>query len=372
MEIVFWTCLGILLWAYIGYPLSMVLRASMTPVPVRPAPAPGHTLPAVTVVLAVRNAAHLLRQRVENLLEQDYPAELLDVVIACNGCSDGTEAVAAELAALDHRVRWTESPASDGKAGALNAGAAMAEGDILVFADARQRFEPASVRHLVDALHDPAIGGVTGRLMIQRSAAPVAAGVGSYWELETGLRMAESRTGSVVGATGAIYAVRRSLFRPLPRGIILDDVYLPLDIIRRGYRIGMAPAALAWDQPGTDYAGEYRRRVRTLVGNWELLRLMPELLSPVRNPIFVRYVSHKLLRVLTPALCLLMTVAGVLAQGVVYNTAAFGMVALYGLGVLGILVPFRPLAVPSAFVLLHTAGISAMLRPRRGAADLWA
>lgn len=370
MEVVFWICLAGLLWAYVGYPLGMLARAA-----VRRQDPPRESdgvLPSVSVILAVRNAATELSDRVANLLEQDYPAELLEVVIACNGCTDDTEALADELAALHPRVRRISTPGEQGKAGALNAGAAAAEGDILVFADARQRFDSSSVTRLVDALADPQVGGVTGRLVIGQAAAPVVAGVGSYWQLETGLRLAESRTGSVVGATGAIYAVKKALFRPLPHGVILDDVYLPMDIVRRGYRIGMAPDAVAWDRPSSDYAGEYRRRVRTLVGNYELLRLMPHLLSPVHNPIFVRYVSHKLLRVLTPLLCLGVVLAGVLANGIAYNAVAVAVLMVYALGVLGLLLPIRALAIPSAFLLLHTAGVSAMLRPRRGAADLWA
>jgi hypothetical protein len=216
------------------------------------------------------------------------------------------------------------------------------------------------------------VGGVTGRLLIASSDHAGVNGVGSYWKLETRLRMAEAQTGSVVGATGAIYAVRRSHFTPLPPAVILDDVFLPMAIVMQGRRMTMAPSAIAYDYPSHDYATEYRRRVRTLVGNIELLRIMPRLLSPVSNPIFGRYVSHKLLRLLTPLLCLGLLGSGLLAEGALYPIVAGLLLFLYGLGALGLVVRARMLALPSAFLLLHTAGIAALVRPARRAADVWA
>lgn len=371
MEIGFWICCLVLFWTYVGYPASIMGRAAVRGVEHERREPGASGQPTVTVVLAVRNAAAELAERVTNLAEQEYPAELLDIVIACNGCTDDTEQRAEELAAGNSRVRFVCSPGEQGKAGALNAGAAAARGELLVFADARQRFERSAVRELVAAFQDPTVGGVTGRLLIGSSGDGVVEGVGRYWQLETQLRLAEARTGSVVGATGAIYAVRRELFRPLPPAVILDDVYLPMSIVRQGYRIAMAPAAVAYDRPSSDGAAEYRRRVRTLVGNLELVRLQPELLSPVSNPIFVRYVSHKLLRVLTPVFCIGLVVTGLFVTGPVYRGTAGVLLLGYVLGAVGMVVPARALALPSAFLLLHRAGLAALLRPARRASDVW-
>jgi cellulose synthase/poly-beta-1,6-N-acetylglucosamine synthase-like glycosyltransferase len=215
------------------------------------------------------------------------------------------------------------------------------------------------------------VGGVTGRLVIQHSADPAVAGVSRYWQMETQLRLAESRTGSVVGATGAIYAIRRRLFEPLPQAVILDDVYLPLRIVRKGYRIAMAPRAVAFDRPSGNAAMEYRRRVRTMVGNYELIRLMPELLIPWRNPIFARYVSHKVLRILTPAFCVGSMVSAFMVGGT-YTLFGLAMALMYILGALGMLIPVRALSIPSGFVLLHSAAVSALIRPFRSGAQVWA
>jgi cellulose synthase/poly-beta-1,6-N-acetylglucosamine synthase-like glycosyltransferase len=370
LQIVFWFCLTAVLWTFVGYPAVMVLRSAGR-TPRRPARDPRSVLPRVSIVLAVRNAASTLAGRLENLLLQDYPEDRLEVLVVCNGCTDGADSIARQLAAGDPRIRVLETPAADGKAGALNAGAEAATGEILVFADARQRFDVRAVRRLVRPFAAADVGVVTGRLVIGMPQERDVAGVRSYWELETRLRAAESATGSIVGATGAIYAVRRSLYVALPAGVILDDMYLPLAIVRAGHRAVMAPRAVAYDRPSPSYGVEYRRRVRTLVGNYELLRLMPELLVPGRNPVFGRYVSHKLLRVLTPALCVGLLISGALLDGAAYQGMAAGLAMSYVLGAVGLVTPLRYLALPSAFLLLHTAGIAALLRPGRTASDVW-
>ena len=373
MLILFWICLAALFWTYFLFPATLVghvlLRRLLSRR--RPRHAAGSRLPAATVLLAVRNGASELEDRVRNLLAQDYPADLLDVIVICNGSGEDGERRARALAASEPRVRVLTTPAEAGKAGALNAGAAAATGEVLVFADVRQRFGRRAVRHLVRALRDPAVGGVSGRLRIGSAGVPVVRGVVHYWQLETQLRLAESLSGSVVGATGAIYAVRRSLFRPLPPAVILDDVYLPMMVIAQGYRMTLNLRAVAWDRPSTGYRAEYARRLRTLVGNYELLRHLPWLLSPRRNPIFVRYVSHKLLRALTPAFCLGLLVSGLLLPQP-YHSMADALLVAYALGALGLIAPLPILALPSAFVLLHSAGFAALLRPYRRAAHVWA
>jgi cellulose synthase/poly-beta-1,6-N-acetylglucosamine synthase-like glycosyltransferase len=199
---VFWTLLAAVAWCYAGYPLFIAAQARLRPRPLRPAT--DAVSPRVTVVLAVRNERLALRRRVENLLAQRYPAERLDVIVACNGAVDGTEALARELAAADPRVRVLLSPAALGKAGALNAAVAAATADVVVFADARQRFAPDAVARLVEPFGDPGVGAVTGRLLVERADQASVEGVRLYWGLESRLRDAESRSGSVVGATGAI------------------------------------------------------------------------------------------------------------------------------------------------------------------------
>ncbi len=367
--IAFWTLSGALAWTFAGYPLVMFARARgrrPRSMPVPPAP----TL-RVSVVLAVRDEAPRIPGRLANLLSQAYPAGLLEVLVVCNGCSDGTPAVARRIAAGGARVRVLESPAGAGKTGALNVGVAAATGEIVVFTDARQRFAAAAVHHLVAAFADPLVGAVSGRLVLERPNRPALLGISRYWEWETRLRLAESRTGSVVGATGAIYAVRRELIEPLPTNLILDDVYLPLRVARRGYRVAMVTDAVAYDVPADTEESEYRRKLRTLVGSLQLVRLEPALLSPWQNPLFFRFVSHKVLRVVSPACVVTLLALGLLLSGPIYGTIAAALLSVYVVGVVGLVFRVPLLAMPSAFVLVQAAAIAALMRPNASAHDVW-
>lgn len=369
MQALFWSCFAALSWCYVGYPLTMVARARLRPRPVEPDPS---AEPHVSVVLAVRNEERQLTRRVENLLAQRYPADRLEVVVVTNGCSDHTETVARELARHRPRVRALCSPAEEGKAGALNLGVANARGDVIVFADARQRFDPDAVSRLVAPFGDPAVGAVTGRLMIRRSDRPAVEGTRLYWGMETSLRLAESRTGSVVGATGAIYAVRRDAFQPIPANTILDDVLVPMRIARQKLRVIMAPDAVAFDEPAESSAAEYARKRRTMVGNFQLLRIDPALLLPGANPLWGRFVSHKLLRLLSPLCFLGMLGSAALLSAPLYRVAFAGELAIYLAGFAGLVFPIGIFSVPAAFVMMHGAIFSAFWRARQSAADVWA
>lgn len=370
--LIFWSCAALVTWTYFAYPVGMVLRGRGRRRDGSPPPAlsPAGAVPAVSVVLAVRNGARWLDGRLSNLLEQDYPPEKLDVVVVCNGCVDASEGIARAWASRDPRVRVLESPAEEGKAGALNAGVAAARGDVIVFADVRQSFDPGAIGLLVDAVGRPGVGAVTGRLVIAGSERPAVAGFGRYWRLETLLRMAEAQTGSVVGATGAIYALRREHFEPVPPATLLDDVYIPLRVVERGARVIMEPRAVARDEPTSTQSGEYRRRVRTLAGNLQLLGLVPGVAKPW-HPLFIRFMSHKILRVLSPFFFLGMVVGGFWAGGPFYAAVATAVLLLYAAGALGLVLPVTALSVPAAFVLVQLASVQAMLSTRRTAADLW-
>jgi cellulose synthase/poly-beta-1,6-N-acetylglucosamine synthase-like glycosyltransferase len=371
VEILFWVLIATVTWCYAGYPLFIFARARLRPRALRPSSVGGWQ-PTVTAIIAVRNERSVLTRRVGNLLEQLYPADRLNVVIACNGSRDGTEELAHELARRDPRIRVLVSPAERGKAGAINMAVAEATSDVIVFADARQVFAHDAVTHLVAPFADPAVGAVSGRLMVRRADLASVEGVRLYWGMETRLRDAESRSGSVVGATGAIYGVRRALFPAIPASLILDDVYVPLHIAMTGHRVVMAVDAIAFDEPSSDQKAEFARKRRTMVGNIQLVRAMPGILLPIHNPIFFRYLSHKLLRLLSPfCFVALLAVSAVLA-GPFYGSFFAVELAAYVLGIIGLFVSRQALAVPSAFVLVHAAIFAAVWRWRDDASRVWA
>src|SRR5208283_4877029 len=213
------------------------------------------------------------------------PQAKLDVVVVSDGSSDRTPAILADFARASGpptRVRALMKPVSQGKAAGLNDAIKLATGEVLLFTDARQHIESGALRLLIENFADREVGAASGELMLGDPASgETGKGMGLYWRIEKKVRELESASGSVVGATGAIYCARRSLLdaAPLPQGTILDDVLLPMQIVRKGFRVVFDFRARAWDSPDLGEGREFSRKVRTLSGNYQLLQLAPWLLS---------------------------------------------------------------------------------------------
>jgi poly-beta-1,6-N-acetyl-D-glucosamine synthase len=249
----------------------------------------------VTVLLAVHNGEAFLARKLDTILALDYPKELLDILVISDGSTDRTGEIATEYAASG--VRLLNVPRG-GKAAALNAGIAQSRGDILFFTDVRQRLAPESLQHLVACLADPSIGCVTGELYILSDSSGAEAGMGLYWRYEVWARGKQSLIDSMCGATGCIYAMPRSLAKPLPHDTLLDDIALPLGAFFQGYRLILDPQAKAYDLP-SPMGSEFSRHVRTLAGLWQLLVRFPELFGS-RDRMRLHFLSHKFGRLLLP------------------------------------------------------------------------
>ena len=340
MEEVFWGSLALIAYVYAGYPVLLGVWAKCvgnrrhTAVP--PAPT---ALPFVSIIIAARNEARRLPARVENLLASDYPTDRLQIIVASDGSTDDT---VEALARFGGRVEVVTLPPS-GKATALNAAVARAIHPILVFADARQRFAPDAIRRLVSHFDDPGIGAVSGELVIDPSASTIGEGVGAYWAYEKWLRRREAIVGSTLGVTGAIYAMRRALWQPLPAETLLDDVLGPMRVVLQGYRVTFDSAAHAFDEAAKDAAAESRRKVRTLAGNFQILAQEPRLLVPFVNPVWLQFLSHKIGRLVVPyaLVALLVANAALATRGWFYAFTFAGQIAFYGLAVYGALLDRR-------------------------------
>jgi poly-beta-1,6-N-acetyl-D-glucosamine synthase len=338
MEVLFWTSAFVIVYSYLGYPLLLAAWARLSPRSPHKAPVDApYDWPSISVILAVRNEAAHLPARIRNLLELSYKGRR-EIVVVSDGSTDETREV---LAAFGHDIRVLEVPAG-GKPLALNAAAEASTGEILVFADARQQFCPDALPELAANFADDRVGGVTGELMLdcegdEPSESTIGDGVGLYWKYEKWLRRNESAVWSTLGATGAIYAMRRTLWRPLPAETLLDDVLAPMRAVLAGYRIVFEERARAFDRTSPDAAAEVRRKTRTLAGNYQILAQEPRLLVPIVNPVWLQYVSHKIGRLLVPwaLLGILVSSAVLAASSWLYFAAFCVQVAFYGLADLG-------------------------------------
>jgi biofilm PGA synthesis N-glycosyltransferase PgaC len=363
--------LGCLVAVWALYPaligaLGALIRRNGDPAGARPAP-----LPRVTAFVATRADVVAVRERVSDLLESEYPEDLLDVVVAYD--ARATEMLPMWTGAGRERVRIVRGDEPGGKASALNAGVRAARGDVLVFADSGQRFGPNAIALLTQAVMRPGVGAASGRLELASGSRAPALPLRLYWSLERWLRRREAQVHSAIGVTGAIYAMRRSLWTPLPAGLILDDLYVPMQLVLARQRVDFVDAARAYETRDTSDANEYRRKVRTLTGNLQLCAWLPATLVPIKNPVWAQFVTHKLLRLLTPYWVLVCVVWAVVTLerhiGIAWLLA--GVAAFAALLQLRSK-PFRMLrsAVVSS-ILLQVATVRATANGARGRWDVW-
>lgn len=366
MKWLFWISLVMIAYPYLGYPLWVYLRARFRGRPIRPA----RVFPSASIVLAVHNEERALPAKLRNLAALHYPKGLLEIVVVSDGSTDGTNRILE--ASKQEYLRVIVSPEHEGKACALNRGIQAAQGEIVVFTDARQAIAPEALSRLVADFADPMVGCVSGELVM---AGQPDNGVGSYWNLEKKIRKWESVGGSVIGATGAFYAVRKQLLVPLPPDTILDDVFIPLHVARLGSRVIFEPQARVWDPLRAGLKHEFHRRVRTLVGNYQLLRLAPWVLSRV-NPVRFEFVSHKLLRLLVPFALVIFFGSSALIRGTFYELCTGLQVVFYSLGALGLFHPKLGLVGRLAnlvltFLMLNCAAVVAFLNFLTGKKQVW-
>lgn len=372
MKWLFWSSIAILAYTYFGYAAWLWLRSRYRRLPVRSAP---HT-PFVSVVLVVRNEAGVLEAKLQNLLGLTYPRELIEIIVISDGSTDGTDAILRRYSAAEPRIRILMHSDARGKAAGLNDAASIAKGEVVLFTDARQMIEPDAVRTLVEAFADPAVGCASGELMLgDPSLGEAALGVGLYWRIEKLVRELESASGSVVGATGAIYAARRELLVPVPAGTLLDDVWIPMQIARRGYRVIFVPSARAWDVADQGTQREFARKVRTLSGNYQLVQIAPWLLTSA-NPLRFEFVSHKLMRLVAPFALTAAFISSALLSPVFYRTIWVLQAIFYLLSLIAMtkLLRGRLARVADAactFVVLNSAAVVAFVKFVTGRRVAW-
>ncbi|MGA9828595.1 MAG: glycosyltransferase family 2 protein [Rhodanobacteraceae bacterium] len=340
-------------FAYFGYPLVIAVWARIAPKP----PRRDAYTPAVTIIVVGHNEAHTIRAKIESCLGQSYPPAKLGVLVVSDGSTDETATIVRGMGARVRLLAFTERR---GKAACLNDAMNACQDEIVVLSDARQPLDPRAVACLLENFADRAVGAASGELCLRTDdTTGFGEGIDAYWRYEKFIRKQESTVASTVGVTGALYALRRALWRPIPPQTILDDVLSPMNVVLQGYRVLFDNRALAWDRPSASPGHERLRKVRTLAGNFQLLALRPGLLLPWRNPIFVQFFCHKVLRLLVPVFLVSAMICNfVLAL----RSNAWAMVLTahvggYGLAIAGALAPklcrWLPVKLATTFLLLN-------------------
>lgn len=371
IEILFWSAVVIVAYTYAGFPLLVLLRGWLMPRPLalpRTAASEDEALPNVSLIIAAHNEAESIAAKLDSMVAMDYPAGRWEVLVASDGSTDATEEIVQRYAG--HGVRLLALPRR-GKAWAINAAVAVAEGDVLVFSDANSLFERQAVRNLVRPFADPTVGGVAGdQRYLPATGATSDCGERSYWNFDRLLKRAESRAGQVISATGAIYAIRRGLFREVPEGVT-DDFITSTRVIAAGYRLVFCEQAVAWEPAADSPQVEFGRKVRVITRGLRGVLRMRELLNPLRFGFYsLQLLSHKLLRRLMfiPLPVLWIAAFWLWDEGLVYRAAGTAQTIFYLLAVCGGIAVWRDrrtsklIAITAYFCMVNLASLVACWR----------
>jgi cellulose synthase/poly-beta-1,6-N-acetylglucosamine synthase-like glycosyltransferase len=340
---VLWIALGalaLLTLTWVGYPLLLARAARRY----TPAPPLTDAPPPVCVVIATREAPEIIARRVDDVYAGDYPRERLSVVVSID--ARAAHPLADYERTLGDRARVVRGDLPGGKAAGLNAGVRAADAELVVLADSQQTFNREAISLIVRAMQNPAYAAVSGAVA-QRSGDGL---MDLYWRYEQLIREGQSEIHSVVSSTGQLCGVRRSLWPELPAELICDDLYMTMALVLRGYRVGYCPEATARDDRQFTREQHFQRKVRTLTGLVQVIRWLPATVVPGRNPIWLHFACHKLIRLITPYL------AGLVALGVAVELWRW-LGAMFGWALLALVV---------------AAGAALVVRPRLATQLAWA
>ncbi len=364
-EAVFWLSAGVVALVYAGYPAFVWLLAQLVG---KGAPKKRDQEPTVTVVVPVHNEEGIIAEKLRNCVAVDYPKEKLQILVASDGSTDGTNGVVRSFAS--DGVTLVDLRERGGKTRAINRSMEVAKGDVVVFTDANAFLRPGTVRNLVRNFADPEVGCVCGqRLYVDHKGHRVEEGEGLYWRYERFVKDCESRLHSVMGADGAIFAIRRHLYTPLGSDLV-DDLVTSLQILAAGYRVVSEPRAFVHERAAASGSEEFRRKKRIVARALRGLAYMRGLLNPFRHPLFaLQLLFHKVFRWLVPVFLLAVLGANIaLLDRWPYVVALAAQILLYGAGVTGALLGpriramGRLVSVPYYFCTVNVAAMAGLAK----------
>ncbi len=364
-EAVFWVGGLMIVFVYAGYPLMVWVVGRLAG---KGVPAKRAIEPTVTVVVPVHNEEAIIADKLRNCVAVDYPRDKVQIVVASDGSTDGTDDVVRSYE--PRGVRLIRLEKRGGKTRAINRSMEVATGEVVVFTDANAFLHGQAIREIVPNFADPQVGCVCGqRLYVDHRGNRVEEGEGLYWRYERFVKESESRLHSVMGADGAIFAIRRSLYKPL-EPVLIDDLVTSLRVLAEGYRVISEPRAFVLERTAASGSEEFGRKKRIVARAMTGLTHMRELLNPFRHPLFaIQLVSHKVLRWLVPVL-----LAAILAANVAllnrwpYVVSFAAQVLFYAMGLAGAVVGCpsgrfgRVLSVPYYFCMVNAAALVGLMK----------
>ncbi len=332
LQILFWLTIAALVYIYAGYPLLVWMLGRWCP---RSGKRESITT-KLSVVIVIHNEAERIRRKLDSLFAMAGAEQIVEILVGSDGSTDDSATVVQTYA--DPRVKWIPFAERRGKPSVINELVPNAAGDIVLLTDARQVFAPDFLTATLPNFADATVGVVSGELVFKADEATTTAaeGIGLYWRYEKMIRNAESGFRGVPGATGACYLIRRDLFRPIHPATILDDVAIPLSIVAQGYRCLFERGAIAYDRPSAAARQEAIRKRRTIAGAAQLMVQYPQWLLPWRNPLWFEFVSHKLLRLMSPIwLVIALASSAVLWHQSLYAVLCIVQMGFYAAGLIG-------------------------------------
>lgn len=368
----FWGSIAFIVYTYLIFPVLVFFRGLIWNQPFKSAEI--NPLPSVSLIIAAYNEEKAIGEKLDNVLSLDYPRDRLEVIIASDGSTDSTNTIVQKY--KDHKVKLLALPRL-GKAAALNAAVAVSESELLVFSDANSIYSSDAIRALVRSFADPSVGGVAGDQRYFKKSNGIVDNVGerSYWNFDRIMKKFQSKTGNVISATGAIYAIRRSLFQTVPEGVT-DDFVTSTSVIEQGYRLVFAPDAVAYESVAVTGGTEFGRKVRVITrGLRAVFVSRRKLLNPFQYGFYaIQLLSHKVLRrlIVFPLLLLFFVNPWLWQINTFYQLALLGQTAFYIFGILGLVLDgtrfgrLKIFNIPFYFCLVNAAALVATVNILRG------
>jgi biofilm PGA synthesis N-glycosyltransferase PgaC len=333
--LIFWIGISVLIYTYFGYPVMLFLISRAFPSR-KIERGYASYWPQVDMLIAAYNEEKVIRDKIENCLKLDYPEEKLTIWIASDGSSDGTNEIVTEYMKRNSRIRLLEFTRS-GKSGVINKALPQLNAEIVVFSDANTEYDPGAVQRMTAHFADQNVGCVCGKL-IYRNPGEVVSGKGEsfYWSYETALKKMENRIGYVAGANGAIYAIRRSLFEPLPPNTINDDFTISMRIVEKGFKSLFEENAVAYEDVAPSMESEFKRHVRDGAGHYIAIGHLLGLLNPLLGARSLIYWSHRIFRWAAPFVLILVFIMNMFLMGnIFYGVLFYAQILFYSLALLG-------------------------------------